>query len=82
MESTTYHPIKATLPRKVGSPFLSAARPVFGMPNWLPELDPENIDFDGIKKPKSPSRPNQPNNAGTMPSAGRQLAAMKKDARL
>jgi hypothetical protein len=77
MEATTYHPIEATLPYRLGSPFLSSARPLFGMPNWAPQLKPEHLDYEGVKKPKSPSRPNQPHNAGTMPNAGRQLAAMQ-----
>ena len=77
MESTTYHPVETTLPYRLGSPFMSAKRPMFGMPQWQPLANPENIDFEGVKKPHSPSRPNQPNNAGTMPNAGRQLAAMK-----
>lgn len=77
MESTTYHPIEAPQPKKLKSPFLSSAQPLFGMPQWQPMTNPEDIDYDKVKKPKSPSRPNQPNNAGTMPTAGRQLAAMK-----
>lgn len=79
MEATTYHPIQTTWRKGIASPFTSSARPMFGMPHWMPAQLGENIEMDPLQKPLSPSRPNQPNNAGTMPNAGRQLAAMKKD---
>ena len=77
MEATTYHPIEAPLPYKLKSPFMSGARPMFGMPGWGPDTVLQEMDADPVLKPKSPSRPAQPNNAGTMPTAGRQLAAMR-----
>lgn len=76
-EATTMHPVKLPLPYRMGSPFMDPTRPLFGMPNWRPTQMAENLDPDPVKKPRSPSRPNQPNNAGTMPTAGRQLAAMQ-----
>lgn len=77
MEAVTYHPVQSVLPFALRSPFMTGARPLFGMPNWRPTQMAENLDPDPVKKPRSPSRPNQPNNAGTMPTAGRQLAAMQ-----
>jgi hypothetical protein len=76
-EALTYHPTRTSLPGPLSSPFISAARPMFGMPNWRPQQIAEDLAIDPVKKPRSPSRPAQPNNTGTMPTAGRQLAAMQ-----